>query len=354
MTAAADTLRIGVIGVGLLGERHARFWAQQPDVDLIAVADARPEHADAVAQKWGVPKSYASADDLIASERLDAVSIATPDFAHREPTVAALTAGIHVLVEKPLALTSEDARAMITAAEQSGRLLMVNHSMRWIPQFAHLKQAIQKGELGDVIAAHSVKADTVYVPTEMLSWAAGSTPAYFLTPHDLDLVRWWMDDEVAEVYAQAVGRVLRGRGIDTPDVVQASVRFRNGAIGTFESSWILPNTFPSLTDNYMHVIGSRGTVFFDRGRETTETFTEHGVSYPKLSTVYEHNGRIYGSFRHALEHFTECVRSGSEPLTSATRVYGVVSALEAIHRSIASRQPERVDALPGVGRRAQG
>ncbi len=350
MTQTPERLRIGVIGVGLLGERHARFWAQQADVDLVAVADARAERAEEVAQKWSVPASYASAEALVERERPDAVSVATPDFAHREPVVAALAAGAHVLVEKPLALTTEDARAMVTAAERSGRLLMVNHSMRWSPPFASLKRSIQAGELGDVIATHSVKADTVYVPTQMLSWAAHSTPAYFLTPHDLDLVRWWLDDEVEEVYAQAARGVLKARGVDTPDVVQASVRFRRGAIGTFESSWILPNTFPALTDSYMHIIGSKATVFLDRGPEALETFTEQAVKYPKLSTVYEHDGRIYGSFRHALEHFTECVRGGTEPTTSAARVFGVVSALEAIHRSIDSRRPERVEALGVDGR----
>lgn len=345
MVFPSERLRIAVIGVGLLGERHARFWAQQADVELVAVADTNIDRAALVANTWHAPKSYPDLNHMIAGERLDAVSVATPDFAHREPVIAALDAGLHVLVEKPLALSSEDARAMIAAAKRGGRLLMVNHSMRWIPQFALLKKAIQRGEMGELLATHSVKADTLYVPTEMLSWSADSSPAYFLTAHDLDLVRWWMDDEVEEVYAQSVSRVLRGRGLNTPDVIQASVRFRNGAISTFESSWVLPNTFPSLTDSYMHVIGSTSTVFFDRGRETQETFTEQGVKYPKLATVYEYDGRIYGSFRHSLEHFIDSVRNGSEPLTSGARVFGVVSALEAIHRSIESRRPEGVETL---------
>jgi predicted dehydrogenase len=246
---------------------------------------------------------------------------------------------VHVLVEKPLALTTDDARAMLVAAERSGRVLMVNHSMRWMPYFVSLKRSIATGELGDVVAAHSFKADTIHVPTGMLSWAARSTPAYFLTAHDLDLVRWFIDDEIEEVYAQSVSRVLRDRGIDTPDVVQASVRFRTGAIATFEASWILPNTFPSLTDSYLHVLGSRASVFVDRGRETLEVFTEQSVKYPKLSTVYEHEGRIYGSFRHALEHFATCARTGAEPLTSAARVFGVVAALEAIHQSLDTHRP---------------
>jgi len=342
------------VGVGLLGERHARFWAQQPDAELVGVADARRERADEVAQRWGAPVAARSVEELIERARPDAVSVATPDFLHREPVVAALGAGVHVLCEKPLAMTTEDARAMLDAARRSGRTLMVNHSMRWIPHYAAIKRQVAGGELGEVVAAHSFKADTLYVPTGMLAWASRTTPAYFLTAHDLDLVRWFADDEVEEVYAQSASMVLRARGVDTPDVVQASVRFRRGCVAQFEASWILPDTFPALTDNYMHVFGSKKAVYLNRGPEALETFDEQKVAYPKLSTVYEHEGRIYGSFRHALEHFAACVRTGTEPLTVAEHVYGVVAALEAIHRSLESRRPERAVPLKAAPVAAKG
>ncbi|MFN8525580.1 MAG: Gfo/Idh/MocA family oxidoreductase [Chloroflexota bacterium] len=338
-------LRIGVVGVGLLGERHTRFWAQQADIELVGVADSRVDRAREVAGKWGAAVAAASVSDLIEQAHPDAVSVATPDFLHREPVIAALRAGVHVLCEKPLAMTTDDAAAMIQAARAAGRILMVNHSMRWIPHYAALKRQVESGELGQVVSAHSFKADTLHVPTTMLAWSRQTTPAYFLTAHDLDLVRWFVDDEVEEVFAQSASQVLRARGIDTPDVVQASVRFRGGCVASFEASWILPDTYPSLTDNYMHVFGSKKAVYLNRGAEALEVYDEQRVSYPKLSTVYEHGGRIYGSFRHALEHFADCVRTGAEPLTSAQNVYGVVAGLEAIHRSIETRRPERAAPL---------
>ncbi len=348
MSAESAKLRVGVVGCGLLGQRHARFWAQQDDAELVGVADARIERAEDVATQWSVPRACRSVEELMDSVRPDAVSVATPDFAHREPVLIALAAGADVLVEKPLAMSSADARAVIDAAAQARRVLMVNHSMRWIPRFASVKQSIANGELGELLAAHSFKADRIYVPTQMLTWASQSSPAYFLTAHDLDLVRWFADDEVAEVYAQGTRRILVARGIDTFDVVQASVRFAGGALATFEASWVHPNTYPSFTDDYMHLIGSQGVVYLDRGRETMEIFDEQTVSHPKLSTVYEHEGRIYGSFRHALEHFMTCVRSRAEPLTSGARVFGVVAALEAIHQSLATGRPVALALRPSV------
>ncbi|MCA1648438.1 MAG: Gfo/Idh/MocA family oxidoreductase, partial [Chloroflexi bacterium] len=302
------SLRVGVVGCGVLGQRHARFWAQQDGVELVGVADPRIARAEDVARQWAVPRACRSVEELMDSVRPDAVSVATPDFAHREPVLGALAAGADVLVEKPLAMSTADAQVTIDAAARASRVLMVNHSMRWIPRFAAVKLSIAGGELGELLAAHSFKSDKIYVPTEMLAWAGQSSPAYFLTAHDLDLVRWFADDEVVEVYAQGTRRVLAARGIDTFDIVQSSVRFAGGAVATFEASWVHPKTYPSLTDDYMHLIGSQAVVYLDRGRETMEVFDEQSVRHPKLSTVYEHDGRIYGSFRHALEHFVTCVR----------------------------------------------
>jgi predicted dehydrogenase len=221
------------------------------------------------------------------------------------------------------------------------RIVMVNHSMRWIPRHREIRSAIAN-EIGPVVVAHSAKSDVISVPTTMLSWAGRSSPAWFLTAHDLDLVRWFADDRIVRVWAQGSRRLLFARGIDTWDAIQASVTFARGAIATFESSWVHPETYPALTDDYMHVIGEGGVAYLDRGRETLEVFSSHHSRHPKYATVYEHDGRIYGSFRHALEHFEECVKCTREPETSARRVLGVVATLEAIHHSLETGLPVEV------------
>ena len=339
-------MRVAVIGAGILGSRHARFWAQQPNAELVAVVDVQHRRAEEVAARWrdgaGTGTvAYADIDTMLRQQRPDAVSVATPDFAHRDPCLAALASGAHVLVEKPLATTTSDAIAIADAAVSAERIVMVNHSMRWIPRHREIHHAIAT-EIGSVVVAHSVKSDAISVPTTMLGWANRSSPAWFLTAHDLDLVRWFTNDVVTQVWAQGSRRVLASRGIDTWDAIQASVRFAGGAIATFESSWIHPETYPALTDDYMHVIGERGVAYLDRGRESLELFGAHGSRHPKHATVYEVDGRLYGSFRHALEHFTSCVRLGREPETSARRMVGVVATLEAIHQSLISGAPVSV------------
>lgn len=277
-----DRLRIAVVGTGLLGERHARFWGQQDDVDLVGLIDLDILRATSVAERlagtFGVPRPpvFTSLDELLESTGADAVSVATPDFAHRDPVVRALEAGLHVLVEKPLAMTTDDAKVMTDAARRAGRSLMVNHSMRWIPRYRAIHDAIRTGQWGKMVVAHSAKSDVIHVPTEMLRWASRTSAAYFLTAHDLDLVRWFAGDRIVRVYAQGARGVLDRHGLDAYDAIQSSVTFANGSIASFEASWIHPNTYPSFTDDYMHVICENGVAYLDRGREGTEVLKQTG------------------------------------------------------------------------------
>ena len=346
LTGTSAPIRVAVVGAGILGSRHARFWAQQPTSQLVAVVDVEQRRAEEVAARWRTgagmgPSAYTDIETMLRQQRPDAVSVATPDFAHRDPCLAALAGGAHVLVEKPLATTASDATAIADAARAADRIVMVNHSMRWIPRHREIHEAIAT-DVGPVVVAHSVKSDCISVPMTMLGWADRSSPAWFLTAHDLDLIRSFTNDTVTRVWAQGSRRVLTSRGIDTWDAIQASVTFAGGAIATFESSWIHPESYPALTDDYMHVIGERGVAYVDRGRESLEVFGPVRSRHPKHATVYEADGRIYGSFRHALEHFEMCIRRGTEPDTSARRMVGVVATLEAIHRSLITGAPEPV------------
>src|SRR5690606_10238253 len=122
-----------------------------------------------------------------------------------------------------------------------------------------------------------------------IPWAASTTCAWFLSSHDIDLVCWMFDDQVETVYASAVYGQLRDRGIDTPDAIQAQCRFRGGGVATFESCWIYPNTFPTMTDSFVEVVGERGVIHLDRKQEQIEIATEQRYEYPRnllLRTVH--------------------------------------------------------------------
>src|SRR5690606_10231654 len=136
---------------------------------------------------------------------------------HRDPVLAALEAGKHVLVEKPLATTTEDARAIVAAAERRDRIVQVNFSQRRLPPYAYLKRVIDAGEIGEPRLVVSVKRDRLHVPTRMISWAASTSPIFFMTSHDLDLIRWYLEAEPVGVSAQETRGVLESKGVAAPD-----------------------------------------------------------------------------------------------------------------------------------------
>ncbi|MCL6591499.1 MAG: Gfo/Idh/MocA family oxidoreductase [Firmicutes bacterium] len=333
-------IRMGVIGVGTMGKMHAEVYYRLPQTRLVALADINLERAKEVAAGMGGNiRCYDDYEKLLGDPEIDAVSIALPDHVHKEPVIAALQAGKHVLVEKPLATTLADCDRMLKIADVSGKILMVNYTHRWAPPYAKAKELLTEGKLGNPIMAYARKSDVIKVVTELWPWLADSTPPAFLSSHDIDLVRWFFESEAKSVYARGVRRVLQNKGINTLDAAQALVEFENGAIATFESGWIYPNTFPTYTDSYIELVTERGVIHLDRKQEIVEVADEDTFSFPKISISCRIDGRLEGAFKWCLEHFIQCIKENKEPYTSGRNARQVAEIVEAIHRSIESGQP---------------
>ena len=206
-TPTHSPIGVAVVGAGLLGTRHARVHHESPHATLVAVCDHELARAQGVAEPRG---ARAFADHRALFEALGpggdgtlaAVSVATPDDAHRDVVCDALAAGLDVFVEKPLAMSLRDADAMIEAAERHGRLLVVNYSQRWLPEHRAVAARVTDGSLGDVTFVESHRWDAAWVPARMIAkWAHRTTPIHFMSSHDIDLVVHWLDDRVRRVTA---------------------------------------------------------------------------------------------------------------------------------------------------------
>lgn len=333
-----NKIRIGVIGLGTMGSKHAEVFNDLADTEVKALVDLDIERAKEIRQNLNIDAPiYQDYKQMLKANEVDAVAIALPDSMHKEPVMEALGAGKHVLVEKPLATTLDDCDQMIHFAEKQNKILMVNYTHRWAAQYYRTKEIVDSGKIGNIAMAYARKNDTIGV-VKRWPWLSESTPSAFLSSHDIDLVRWYMGCEAKSVYARAYAKVLKKIGYDTLDVVQALVEFENGAIATFESGWIYPDTFPTATDSYIELVGENGVIHIDRKSETLEYATPEVYEYPKLMISYRVNGKIYGAFRSCLEHFVECLQTGKEPITSGKESRQVAEIVEGIHRSIASGQ----------------
>jgi predicted dehydrogenase len=336
-----EQIRIGVIGAGIMGRHYVRIYSQHPLSKVVAVSARRQEQLDAFRAQYGV-ETYTDHRRLLERTDLDAVVVATPDAFHFEPARDALESGRHVLVEKPFTTRAEEADELIRISKRVGKKIQVAFNHRWLPAYHQGKTIVAGGQIGTPLAGYARKNDTIFVATRHIKWAGETTSAWFLSSHDIDLMRWWIGSEPVE--ARALGRreVLAARGIPTYDVIQAQVTFASGAFVTFESGWIYPDTFPSTVDSFMELIGSSGHLHFDRKCESIEVSTEKAFTYPKVFLISEIFGRVRGAFASCLEDFLYAILNDTEPRVTAFDGRQVTAVLEAIHRSLDTGEVVRV------------
>lgn len=337
----------GVIGTGIVGGAwHAHVYHHLPQAELVAVCDLNAQRAGEIAERYDVSQVYTDYRDLLARADIAAVSIATPDFAHREIAVAAAKAGKHILVEKPLATTVEDAEAILQAVEEAGVTLMVDFHNRVNPAFVTAKQSVAAGELGEIQYIYARLSNTTFVPTQMLSWASQSSALWFLASHTLDMSCWLLDDQPKRVYAVSRSGVLQSLGVDTQDFHVAIVEFERGAVVTLENCWILPETEPNVFNLKLQILGSDGVMYLNTSdNRTVEKYTRAGVSLPDTLgfTLDANSARLSGFVLEAIARFVDAVVDGAPVLASGAEAALVTRALTAIEASARTGQPVELD-----------
>jgi len=325
-------VKAAVIGVGLLGEQHAGQYAQSPKAELILVHDVNPDRAKAVGETLGVPWTTNLAD--VAASDAQIVSIATPDHLHHEASMRMLEAGKHLLVEKPLATRTSEADEIVRLARANDRKVTVNLGNRWMGSFQSIHEAIQEGEIGDPVYAYCRCSDTIWVPTQMLSWAGRSGPQWFLFAHTMDLIRWFLGQEARDVYAVGSKRILAEKGIDAFDAIQAVVNFERTFV-TFETSWIIPESWPAIVEFEITMNGSDGRLGFDGIRQGFELSSDkvgkHMFARPSLWTYFKLPDWWWGS----LHDLIDAVIDEREPTIPVEDGAAVTAMIEATERSIA-------------------
>jgi predicted dehydrogenase len=266
-------VRIGVVGVGKFGVNHLRAFRQagwDGRAQLVAAADTDERRLEEARQEFAV-KGYSDYRVMIEKEKLDAVTIVTPDHLHREIALFALDAAKHILVEKPLDVTVQGCLDILEKGRQAGRLVQVDFHKRYDPYHLELERLVQAGELGDIEYGYVHMEDRLEVPRDWFPhWAPRSSPNWFLGVHFYDLVRWVLKSDGKRVFATGRKAKLTSLGVDTWDSIHAHVEFENGAQVTFHSSWILPDRFEAIVNQGLRLVGTEGLIEIDsqsRGAE---------------------------------------------------------------------------------------
>jgi UDP-N-acetylglucosamine 3-dehydrogenase len=309
--AGTGKLRIGVVGVGVMGSNHARVLSDMAGVELVGVADPDSNHRNFVADALNCA-AFNDVDSLL-SRGVDAVIIAAPTHLHRDIALKCVTRGVHVLVEKPIASTVEEGRDIVTAARHAGVTLMVGHVERFNPAVQSIKRAIQDQDILSIaitrVGPFPPRMSNVGVVID-------------LGVHDIDLIRWFTESEIVEIQPQTSSAVA-----EREDIALLQFRTASGVLAHINTNWLTPfkarNIHIATRDKYL--IGDLLTL------QVTECFgfqPDGSYSMRHLSIGYAE------PLRSELVAFVDAVRNGEPPAVSGEEA---VASLEIAIRCLDAR-----------------
>jgi len=285
-------LRVGVVGVGMMGQHHVRVYselAREGKVELIGIADPNFERAKALSMRYGgIP--YSDYRELI-QKNPDAVSIAVPTSLHKQVAIDFIREGTSVLVEKPIADTIENAEAIIRAAEEEGVTLMVGHIERFNPAVLKLKNLIERRELGKIVTISAKRVGPMAARIRDVGIIID------LGVHDIDVISYLFDEPVQTVYARA-GNVLHPAGVE--DHALITLGFEDGT-GIVETNWLTPHKTRTL-----NVVGTGGIAYMDYIDQSLRLYNHEWVKEAKIEKREP--------LRNEIEHFVECVETNKRPI----------------------------------------
>ena len=266
-------MNVAVVGAGIYGINHVNAYTWNPNTNLVAVCDLNKEITDRIAKEYNV-KTYNDVNEMLDNEEIDAVSIATPDAFHMDPALAP-------------------------------------------------------------IRGYMCMDDIIDVPTEWFNWADKSSPVHFLGTHCYDQVRWYMGCEVEEVYAVGTKKVLKGRGADTYDTIQATLKMENGCYWTVENSWILPKGFAKNNDGRTQILCENAMFRIDSQNRGVELYNNSKLRTPNSYFILNNCGRpsVFGiepinDFIYCLQNDISFVADGNDGLQAELIAEAVHESLE--------------------------
>ncbi|WP_409253204.1 Gfo/Idh/MocA family protein [Bacillus sp. SCS-153A] len=330
-----NKIKIGVVGCGSIAQhRHLPEYETNQHVEIVAVCDIVEDRVKKVAEKYEA-RAYTEYEELIADGEVEAISVCTPNYLHAPISVAALTAGKHVLCEKPMATSSEEAQEMIQAAEESGKKLMIAHNQRFVPSHQKARKLIESGEIGKI---YSFRSAFGHGGPE--GWSADGADSWFfkkeeafigamgdLGVHKTDLLRYILGEEFAEV-----GSFIETSSKENADVDDTAVcvlKTESGIIGTLAASW----SYVSKEDNSTIIYGEKAILRLedDPVHSLVVQYANGEVVKYELGGIQtnedggQKNSHVIEQFVDSIVHDTETPVTGDEGMKS---LQVVLAALE--------------------------
>ena len=325
----SEQIKVGVIGFGQMGQVHAGIYNKLPGVKLAAVCEYNDERRAQAAEQYGC-KVYKDYKDLLTDPEIEAVSIVLPDNMHREAVEIAVANKKHILLEKPLAKELADGQAMYEILKDYDKVFSVGFLLRFDPRFNLIKQSLDAGELGDIIHMYCRRNSPIVGPRRYIG---ASDLSMHVMIHDIDYVNWFMNCRPVKVYAKARSVLLKEYDMD--DVIYALVTYENGAVACLEACWVLPENSPTIIDDKVELVGTKGAVYVDACDNGVRFVTGDRVQYPDSRHWYNVNGAPSGDLSDEILAFIGNIVNGTKSIITPEDALNSLKVVDAIERSIA-------------------
>lgn len=345
------TLRFGIVGCGMIARFHARALADAEGIELVGATSRRMEATESFANEFSC-RAFATLEEMLADPEINAISICTPSGAHMEPAVAAANAGKHVVVEKPLEVTTERCDQIIAACEQNGVRLGVTFQSRFHRSSQLLKQAVEGGRLGRITLGDAyVKWHRSQEYYDSGAWRGtwkldGGGALMNQAIHSVDLLLWLMG-EVDQVFAMT--DTATHQRIEVEDVAVATIKFRNGALGVIEAT---TTAYPGALKK-IEICGSQGSVVLEEEDLVQWQFAEETAEDEAIRASMRGQNKTGGGagdpkaighhgHKMMFEDFAKAIANGTVPLIDGKEGRHSVQLIEAIYRSAREGKPVKL------------
>jgi predicted dehydrogenase len=328
-------IKVGVIGYGYWGPNLVRNFATSTRSRVVAVCDLEPKRLAVAERTYPGIRTTSDPADLFAAADIDAIAIATPVRLHYQLALEALRAGKHVLVEKPVTETAEQARHLMEEAEARGLVLMVDHTFIYTPAVQKMRDLVRSGELGDIYYYDSVRVNLGLFQTDV-------NVLWDLAVHDLSIIEYVLDQVPTAVSATGISHVAGA----PENIAYLTLFFESSTIAHINVNWLAP-----VKVRQTLVSGSKKMIVFneldpsekikvyDKGivlNDDTEQMNKLIAGY-RMGDMWAPQLANTEALAVEVAHFADCIEKGEKPLTDIVMGYNVVKVLEAASESLRRR-----------------
>jgi predicted dehydrogenase len=330
-----------------MGMLHARALSQLADVQVLAASDPALKEAPQLPHQPEPIRLVPDHKKLLENPEIQAVVIATPEPLHRRAVEDAAAAGKHILLEKPIATTLEDADAIIEAADKNGVKLMLAHILRYDVRYAQIKGAVEEGTIGKPLVCYARRNAVVQ---EARRLGGRVEVEEYISVHDIDQIFWYFNDRAVKVSAEiAEGPVMKELGVH--DFIWITIRFESGGLGIVETGWGLsesivkwqrPSSWGGFGDVCLELIGETGSLYLDYRPMTLSAVDGEGWKFPETLHWPEMHGEVVGDVLDEDRYFIGVVRGEREIISTGQDGRNALEVVLAAQQSYKEDKPIRL------------